>query len=91
MCMGLLHHLILRLNAGLGSCRTSLEDERPVNATDEEMCNKVRHFVYSDRRIKVEDIAHALGISHGTVLTILHGRLGMRKLTARWVFWVIKR
>ena len=27
----------------------------------------------------------ALGISHGSVLTILHDRLGMRKLTARWV------
>ena len=30
--------------------------------------------------------AQALGISHGTVSTILHDRLGMRKLTtARWV------
>ena len=27
----------------------------------------------------------ALGISHGSVSTILHDRLGMRKLTARWV------
>ena len=35
--------------------RTSLEDEtrseRPSDATDEEMCNKVRDLVYSDRRI----------------------------------------
>jgi len=58
---------------------------RPVDGTDEEMCNKVRHLVYSDRRIKVEDIAQPLGISHGTVLTILHDRLGIRKLPARWV------
>ena len=65
--------------------RTSLEDEtrsgRPLDATDEEMCKKVRHLVYSDRRIQVEEI----GISHGSVSTILHDRLGMRKLTARWV------
>ena len=33
----------------------------------------------------MEDIAQALGISHGSVSTILHNRLGMRKLTARWV------
>ena len=33
----------------------------------------------------MEDIAYALGISHGSILTILHDRLGMRKLTARWV------
>ena len=69
--------------------RTSLEDEtrsgRPSDATDEEMCKKVRDLVYSDRRVKVEEIANALHISHGSVSTILHDRLGMRKLTARWV------
>ena len=49
------------------------------------MCKKVRDLEYSDRRIQVEEIAQALGISHGSVSTILHDRLGMRKLTARWV------
>ena len=67
----------------------SLEDKtksgRPSDATDEEMCNKVRDLVYSDRRIKVEEIANALHISHGTVSTTLHDRLGMHKLTACWV------
>ena len=45
----------------------------------------VWELVYSDRRIQVEEIAQALGISHGSISTILHDRLGMRKLTARWV------
>ena len=49
------------------------------------MCKKIRDLVYSDRRIQVEEIAQALGISHGSVSTILHDHLGMRKLTARWV------
>ena len=49
------------------------------------MCKKVRDLVYSDRRIQVEEIARTLGISHGSVSTSLHARLGMRKLTARWV------
>ena len=69
--------------------RTSLEDEtrsgRPSDATDEEMCNKVRDLVYSDRRIKVEEIANALHIYYGNVSTTLHDRLGMHKLTAHWV------
>ena len=38
-----------------------------------------------DRRIQVEEIAQALGISHGSVSTILHDCLSMHKLTARWV------
>ena len=54
--------------------RTSLEDEArsggPPDATDEEMCKKVRDLVYS--RIQVEKIAQALGISHGSISTILH-------------------
>ena len=49
------------------------------------MCKKVRDLVYSDRRIQVEEIAQTLGIPHGSVSTILHDRIGMRKLTARWV------
>ena len=69
--------------------RMSLEDEtrsgHPSDAIDEEMCNKVRDLVYSDRRIKVEEIANALHISHGSVSKTLHDRLGMHKLTARWV------
>ena len=51
--------------------RTSLEDEaRSGRPLDEEMYKKVRDLVYSDRRIQVEEIAQALGISHGTVSTI---------------------
>ena len=54
--------------------RTSLEDEtrsgRPSDATDEEMYYKVRDLVYSERRIKVEEIANVLRISHGSVSTI---------------------
>ena len=41
--------------------------------------------MYSDRRIKVEEIANALHISYGSVSTTLHDRFGMHKLTARWV------
>ena len=47
------------------------------------MCNQVRDLVYSDRRIKVEEIANILHISHGSFSTTLHDCLG--KLTARWV------
>ena len=69
--------------------RTSLEGKtrpgRPSDATDEEMCNKVRDLVYSDKQIKVEEIANALHISHGSISTTLHDCLGMHKLPARWI------
>ena len=69
--------------------RGSLEDEarsgRLLGATDEEMCKKGLDLVYSVRQIQVEEIAQALGISHGSISTILHDHLGMCKLAARWV------
>ena len=69
--------------------RMSLEDESrsgcPSDAIDEEMCNKVWDLVYSDRRIRVEEIANALHFLHGSVSTTLHDRLCMHKLTANWV------
>ena len=49
------------------------------------MCKKVQDLVYSYRQIQVEEIAQALGNTHGSVSTILHDLLGMGKLTPRWV------
>ena len=53
---------------------------RPLDATNEEMCNKVRDLVEYDRRIQMEEIAQAIGISHSSLSTILHDRLGIHKL-----------
>ena len=58
--------------------RTSLDEARsgrPLDATNEEMCKKVRDLVCSDRRIQVEEIAQALGISHGGVGAMVLGKL----------------
>ena len=58
-----------------GRMSLKMKPGRPLDATAEEMCKKVRDLVYSDRRIQVEKIEQALGISHGSVSTILHDRL----------------
>ena len=69
--------------------KLSLEDEarsgRPLDATDEGMCKKVRDLVYCNRRTQVKEIAQALSISHGNVSTLLHDCLDMCKLTTRRV------
>ena len=86
MFMGLLHHRMHKLNSWLGNSNAvETRSGRPSDATDEEMCNKVWDQVCSDRRIKVEEIANALHISHGSISTTLHDPFGVHKLTARWV------
>ena len=89
MLMGLLHHLMLRLISGKGNSNAVEKMKpglvRPLDATDEEICKKVRDQINSDRRTEVEETAQALDISYSSVSTILYDRLGMRKLTACWI------
>ncbi|GBM69167.1 hypothetical protein AVEN_91751-1 [Araneus ventricosus] len=49
------------------------------------MIDKIHDIVLSDRRIKVCEIAEATGISQVTMLSILHEKLGVKKVSARWV------
>ncbi|XP_067131309.1 histone-lysine N-methyltransferase SETMAR-like [Centruroides vittatus] len=69
--------------------RTSTKDEhrsgRPVEVTTSEMIDKIHHMILSDQRIKVHEIVEATGISQGTVFSILHKKLGVKKISARWV------
>ncbi|KMQ83449.1 histone-lysine n-methyltransferase setmar [Lasius niger] len=69
--------------------RTSLVDDersgRQKTATTTDNIEKVHQMVLDDRRIKVREIAEAVGISKERVCHILTEDLGMKKLTARWV------
>jgi len=57
----------------------------PIEAGTPEIIDKVHDIVFTDRRVKVHELVEATGISHGTVISILHEQLGMKKLSARWV------
>jgi len=69
--------------------RNSLEDEppsgRPSEAVCEENCHAVENTVLQNRRVSVQLIANAVGISTCSVKTILREHLLMRKVCARWV------
>ena len=57
----------------------------PIEAAKPEIIDKVHDIVLTDRRVKVRELVEVTGISHGTVISILHEQLGMKKLSARWV------
>lgn len=71
------------------SGRTSVLDEerpgRPIKVTTEEMVNKIHDIVLADHRVKIREIAEIANISTERVHNILREKLGMRKLSARWV------
>ena len=54
--------------------------------SDREMNNHrlfIHEIVLGDRKLKLREIADTLKISEGTVFTILHESLGMRKLFSK--------
>ena len=63
--------------------RDSIEDDprcgRPVEVMTNEVCDSVEKLVMDDRRIKVREIAVAMGISTGSVQTILHDNLACQR------------
>ena len=69
--------------------RTNTDDAersgRPKSAFVPENIRKVHKIVSKDRRVKLREIADTLKISEGSVFTILHENLNMRKLLSKWV------
>ncbi|EGI57594.1 Histone-lysine N-methyltransferase SETMAR, partial [Acromyrmex echinatior] len=57
----------------------------PIETVVPEIIDKVHNIVLTDRRVKVRELVEATDISHGTVISILHEQLGMKKLSARWM------
>lgn len=69
--------------------RICTEDEarsgRPVEVTTLDIVEKIHGMVMENRRMKVREIAEAVGISTERVHNILHEKLHVKKLCARWV------
>ena len=59
--------------------------ERPVEVTTPKMIDKIHDVVLSDQRIKVHEIVEATGRSLGTMFSIFHEKLGVKKISTRWV------
>lgn len=69
--------------------RTSTSDAQCSGCSKEvitpEIIDKIHEIILDDRRMKVRELAHAVGISTERVHHILHEYLDTRKLSARWV------
>ena len=50
-----------------------------------ENTKKLQELILTDRKLKLSEIAEELKISDGSVFTILHEHLSMRKQCSKWV------
>ncbi|GBP74486.1 hypothetical protein EVAR_58987_1 [Eumeta japonica] len=58
---------------------------RPKEVITPQIVDKTHEIILDGRRMKVRELAHAVGISTERVHHILHEYLDKRKLSARWV------
>ena len=58
---------------------------RPNLAVVPENTKKLHKLILANRKLKLHEIAEELKISEGSVFTILHEHLSMRKLYSKWV------
>ena len=69
--------------------RESVEDEphqrRPKTSTDEQHVKKIKEMVLENRRLTIRDIADTLGISFGSVQTVLKNILCLRRVKSRLI------
>ena len=54
---------------------------RPVEVALHETIEKIRNMVLADRKLKVREIVETIGISNGSVVSILKDHLGMKSYT----------
>lgn len=66
---------------GFKRCRSLKKVEHspgcPVEVSTPETINKIQDLILSSRRIKVRELVKATGLSQGTVVSSLHGKLSV--------------
>ena len=60
-----------------------------MEVTTPKIISKINDMVLSNRRTKVREIVKITGISQGTVFSILHEKLGVKKISARCVLHLL--
>ena len=80
---------VRRLNDGRESIENDPRAGRPVSVLMEKNLATVNMLIEKDARYTVQEIEELSGIHSSSVLKILRERLGLRKICARWVIYLL--
>ncbi|PNF14554.1 hypothetical protein B7P43_G14959 [Cryptotermes secundus] len=76
---------VRQFKEGRTSCDNEPKQSWPCTSRSDNTAERVEKVVLEDRQLSVENIVSKVGISVGSVHTILHEDLRMRKVSSRWV------
>ena len=74
-----------RFKEGRDTTKKDKRKVRPVTVSNERKVAEIQEYILEDKRITVENVAEHFGISYGTAQDIMSNKLGMRRVSARWV------
>ena len=90
----LLEHLAWIEHEFLSGIRESVRDDERCGRSKEvrapELISQIKNFMDKDRRVSIETISAQFDVSVGTVHTIIHEELKMRKICAKFVPRVLR-
>ena len=79
-----LHKWYSRYENGYESVMDDQRSGRPTSITSQKV-QEIKELLDKDRRITVREVSQRIDCSVGTVHTIIHENLNMRRLCARWI------
>ena len=74
-----------RFKEGRDTTKSDKRKGRPMTVSNERKVAEIQEYILVDRRATVETVAEHFGISYGTAQDIMSNKLGMRRVSARWV------
>ncbi|XP_033231999.1 uncharacterized protein LOC117182982 [Belonocnema kinseyi] len=83
--IGTIHMWFTEFRCGRTSTVDAERSGRPKLVTTPEIVEKIHDMMLNDPKVKLREVANAVGISLERVGNIVHLVLGMKKLCARWV------
>ncbi|XP_035208588.1 uncharacterized protein LOC118183227 [Stegodyphus dumicola] len=83
-------HCYTDFNHGRMDTNDPARSGRPNEAVTPENVKQVFKIVMNDSRVKVREIAEIVNLSTGSACTILHEKLGMRKVKKVFSKWVLR-
>ena len=84
-CRAVIYDWIKRFKEGREQIEDDQREGRPSTSTSAENLQLVKELIKEDRRLTIDEIANEVGISHGSAFSIIKDKLGLSKLSARWV------
>ena len=79
-----LHKWYLRYENGYESVMDDQRSGRPTSITSQKV-QEIKELLDKDRRITIREVCQRVDCSVGTVHTIIHENLNLRRLCARWI------